>query len=206
MDSIYQISDKKIETINSINNECYDACTSTWERFPFPQILPSFVQRYYDPSLGNKVLDVGSGTGVLAEWLVKKGLDVFCIDPSSEMTHRCHAKGLKIEQCTIQQYKPKESFAMIFAILSLIHVPKCDFPEQLKKLSNSLTQNGILLLGMIEGKGESFSNDSRYPRFFAYYTADEISQIAKCYFEQVDYAFMKGGGIGYMLFALKKVN
>ena len=105
------------EAIDQTNKACYDNCFATWNRFPFPNVLPEMVKKYYDPALGNKVLDVGSGTGILGKWLADQGFDVLCIDPSVQMVRLCKAKGLKIEKSTIQQYQPNGSYAMIFAII-----------------------------------------------------------------------------------------
>ena len=201
---VYHMPDKNQEALDNTNKACYDSCTATWDRFPFPNTLPAFLEKYYNPSLGKRVLDVGSGTGVLAEWLKDQGFDVLCIDPSSAMVRRCHAKGLKTEQLTLQEYQPQESFGMIFAILSMIHVPKSDFSAQLKKMADALPEGGLLFLGMLEGKGEGFYEGPSYPRFFAYYTPEEISNKIKPYFQQIDYSYLKGGGVGYMLFVLKK--
>lgn len=191
------------EKINQINQACYDNCASQWDRFPFPNDLPNFVQKYYDPRLGNKILDVGSGTGILAKWLADQGFDVQCIDPSSEMVKRCKEKGLNIQQCTLQEYV-NGSYAMIFAILSLMHIPKKDFDVQLKKLADALPQGGILFLAMLEGKSEGFFEGPRYPRFFAYYTYEEILAKTSPYFKLMDYRYLRSFPIGYMLFVLSK--
>lgn len=194
----------KQEIIDKTNQSCYDSCSYLWNRFPYPQSLPSFVNKYYKTSLGNKVLDVGSGTGVFAKWLADHGYDVLCIDPSPVMTRHCRTKGLKTEQKTLQEFIPKDTFAMIFAILSLIHIPKADFPEQIKKLADALPDDGLLFLGMLEGHGEGFSEDHQYPRFFAYYTPQEIIKHMTPYFKQMDYDYIKNNSLGYMLFAFKK--
>lgn len=193
------------EAIDQINKKCYDNCAYIWDRFPFPDVLPNMIEKYYNPQLGNHVLDVGSGTGMLAKWLHDKGFDVLCIDPSSEMVRRCKEKGLNILQVSLQSYVPDSQFSMIFAILSLIHVPKAEFSSQIIKLANALPPNGILFLGMLEGNDEGVFEDGKYPRFFAYYTAEEILTKTKPYFIKLDYHYIKSDGIGYMLFALKKI-
>lgn len=189
--------------IDKVNQACYDHRASYWDRFPFPNVLPGYVKKYYDASLGNRVLDVGSGTGLLAKFLADEGFDVSCIDPSPEMVRRCRQKGLKIQQCGIQSYQPKGQFAMIFAILSLIHIPKDQFEQQIKKLADAIPKGGMLFLAMLEGNGEGFFEGPDYPRFFSYYTPKEIITKTQTLFIQIDYHYVKSGA-GYMLFALQK--
>lgn len=188
--------------IDKVNQACYDNCASIWDRFPFPEALPGFVKKYYQPSLGKRVLDVGSGTGIVAKWLADQGFDVLCIDPSPEMVRRCREKGLSTLQTSLQSYQPDGQFGMIFAILSLIHVPKKDFVLQIKKLADALPEGGILFLGMLEGHGEGFSEGGQYPRYFAYYTSQEIEK--QTHFTKLDEYSVKANGIGYLLFVLKK--
>lgn len=191
--------------IDNINEACYDNKAYLWDRFPFPSILPNYVKKYANTNLGTRVLDIGSGTGQLAIWLVAQGFNVQCIDPSLEMVKRCREKGLMTIQTTIQNYQPDSSFSMIFAILSLIHVPKATLPNQIKKISEALLQDGVLFLAMIEGQGEGFFNEADTSRFFAYYSAKEIEDILQPYFKKVDYHYLKSGSIGYMLFVFKKI-
>src|SRR5262249_15063257 len=131
--------------------------------------------------------------------------DVLCLDPSSEMVRRCRKKGLKILQTTFQEYSSQQQYAMVVAILSLIHVPKKDFPEQLTKIKAMLPKGGIFLLALIEGKGEGVQEDvSDYPRYFAYYTPDEVRQHLKDSFEELDYKHVDAGHTKYLVFAFKK--
>lgn len=183
---------------NKMNEDCYNTRASIWDRFPYPDSLPLFLKKYYDPRLGSKVLDIGSGTGVLAKWLANQGFQVLCLDPSQEMIKRCKEKGLKTVQTTLQDYQPEEKFGMIFAILSLIHVPKAELPAQLQKLSQALSEGGLLFLGMLEGSGEGVF-EQPFPRFFAYYIPQEIEALLHPYFIRLDYVNHQG----YMLWVLK---
>lgn len=190
--------------IEKINQACYDNRAYLWDRFPFPETLPQYVVQYAPKQLGNRVLDVGSGAGILAKWLQEQGFDVLCLDPSPEMVRRCKEKGLLVMQGTLQNFRADGKFAMIFAILSLIHVPKAQFDDQIKHLADLLPEKGILFLGMLEGKGEKLSEGPDYPRFFAYYSEEEIGKIVSQEFVQKAYRHYPSNGIGYMLFVFEK--
>lgn len=204
MEYIATICQTSQEAIEKVNQACYDNCAYIWDRFPFPNVIPGFVQKHWDAKLGNRVLDVGSGTGILAKWLSDQGFDVFCIDPSPEMVKRCKEKGLNTLCSTVQNYNPDGQFSMIFAILSLIHVPKRDFASQIKKLADALPSGGILFLAMLEGHGEGVFEGPEYPRFFAYYTPEDILTKVDSFFVLKDFYSVKSDKIGYMLFVLGK--
>lgn len=190
--------------IDKVNQACYDNCADFWDRFPFPRELPEMIKSV-DHRLGKRIWDIGSGTEVLAKWLSDQGYDVVCIDPSPEMVRRCRAKGLFVEMNSIQSYRPSGTFSMVFAILSLIHVPKADFPAMIQKIADTLPKGGMLFLGMLEGYEEGIFEGSEYPRFFAYYRPEEIREKVQNLFIQKNYNYFKSGGHGYMLFALEKL-
>ncbi|MBE7159955.1 MAG: class I SAM-dependent methyltransferase [Williamsia herbipolensis] len=55
---------------------------------------------------GGRVLDVGAGTGLLAEALVSRGLDVLGVEPDAEMAGVARAKGLTVEEATAESWDP----------------------------------------------------------------------------------------------------
>jgi len=187
--------------INAINKHCYDHKADRWLRSPFENILPDWVDQYHPSHLGMDVLDIGSGNGVIAAWLKEKGLKVLCLDPSDEMVRRCRAKGLKTLQTTIQEFKTDQTFASIFAILSLIHVPKSEFPSQIEKIASYLPKDGLFFLALIEGNAEEIrEKESGYPRFFSTFEKKEVLSLVEKDFELVNFEKVSG----YMIFALQR--
>lgn len=203
---VYEIKSMRLQEIDCLNQACYNKRADYWDRFPFPSDLPALIEKYCECNPTKRVLDVGSGTGMLGEWLVNRGYDVICLDPSTEMVRRCRAKGLQTLQCSIQDYKPDRQFELIFAILSLIHVPKEEFLVQIKKLTSALTDKGYLFLALLEGSGECISEGPEYPRFFAYFTREEVQEKVAPWLTIKDYRYHKSGSIGYMLFVLSKTG
>ncbi|WP_068470899.1 class I SAM-dependent methyltransferase [Candidatus Protochlamydia phocaeensis] len=192
--------------IDAINQNCYDHRYLLWDRFPFADILPAWIIAYHSPCLGDRALDIGSGTGRLAKWLQDQGFEVLCLDPSPQMCRLCRDKGLTCLQMTVQSYQDKPaSFSLVLAILSLIHVPKKEWQEQLDKIAALLKPNGFFLLAVIEGRTEGVEERaSGYPRFFAHYTRTEIKQMTEAKFEVLNFKAVSGPSSDYLLFALKK--
>lgn len=194
------------DLIDAANCRCYDVRGSIWDRFPFPDVIPQYMERYYKSSLGQRVLDVGSGTGVLANWLANQGYSVLCIDPSLEMVQRCSKKGLQALQAKVQDFTTEEQFGTIFAILSLIHVPKKDFDGQLQKLHTILMPNGLFFLAMLEGHEEKWiDKESEFPRFISFYTKEEILKHTQGMFVLRDTYYTNTYGTGYFLFVFSKM-
>lgn len=199
--------DKTNGSHDAINNRCYDALADQWDRFPFKSDLPRMIKEGYHPALGNKVLDIGSGTGIFAAWLQESGFDVLCLDPSDEMVKRTRAKGLKTYQMRIQDFQSDEQFAAIFAILSLIHVPKKEFDAVLSKIANLLPEGGLLVVGMIGGNGEGIEGGGffGYPRFFSKFKMKELKSKFSQQFT-VKEAISFEGPVQYYLFLLIKTQ
>ena len=187
--------------IDQLNKCCYDARASYWDRFPFPEWLPAGIEAFSMAAEGKKALDIGSGTGRVASYLKNLGFEVLCIDPSSEMAGRCRKLGLKTELTTIQSFKTKERFGLIAAILSLIHVPKEQFPSQIEKIHSLLEPDGLFILSLLKGSAEGVEEQAcGYPRFFARYTPQEIRDRLSLYFTELEY-HERGQ---YMLFFFRK--
>jgi 2-polyprenyl-3-methyl-5-hydroxy-6-metoxy-1,4-benzoquinol methylase len=194
------------QTINAINTRCYNVKADYWDRLPFADFLPAQIMLKHHPESGMKALDIGSGTGLLAEWLVKQGFAVQCLDPSDEMVRRCRSKKLNTLQTTIQKFSCHETFGLITAVLSLIHVPKREISTQFKRFSNWLNPKGIFVLAVIEGEGEGIGErNSKYPRYFSYYSRQEILNLIPSDFD-CTFETRVSGPVSYLVFILQKKN
>jgi 2-polyprenyl-3-methyl-5-hydroxy-6-metoxy-1,4-benzoquinol methylase len=193
-----------IEEINAVNKECYDHQADRWLRFPFSDFLPDWVKRYSDPKQGVRALDIGSGNGVFAKWLQEEGFNILCIDPSDEMCRRSRAKGLKTIQTTLQEFQEKETFDSIFAICSLLHIPKADWPAQIDKIACLLNGGGTFFLALREGATEGYEEQQTgYPRFFSNFEEKEVLNYLEQRFDLLDFRRSMGQA-DYLIFALRK--
>jgi len=123
---------------------------------------------------GDKILDLGCGSGDHAEYFSRQGLDVTCVDLSEEMIKLCKDKGLKTELMDIENLKFEDnSFDGILAIASLLHVPKIKIGRVVDDIYRILKDGGILYVGVKEGYGERFV-EKNGRRFFSFYQENEL--------------------------------
>ena len=135
---------------------------------------------------GGKVLDVGCGAGPKIGYLMKHGLQVMGIDFSQRMldlakkdcpagTFKCMAME-DMDQLT-------ETFDGVFAQASLLHVPKKNVGEMIRKMTDRLNPQGILYIAVKEKKEEGPEEEITierhygypYERFFSYFTLPELA-------------------------------
>ncbi len=190
---------------DAINIACYEQYAEFWNRFPFKEELPQWVYENRPSSQHPKALDIGSGTGVLAKWLVKQGYQVTCFDPTAEMVRRCREKKLDCQQTTLQEFQTDQTFDAIFAILSLIHIQKRELPLQLERIAGWLSSNGFFYVGLLGGKGEGLSPaKGMLPRCFSYFTKEEFIKLASPHFSYIKSCEFKGGETTYLLMLFQK--
>lgn len=192
------------EEIDRLNKRCYDARADYWSRLPFADFLPQAILKAHQPDSGWKAIDIGSGTGSLVMWLTNHHYKVLCLDPSDEMVRRTRSLGLETLQTTIQQFSTEEKFDLVVAVLSLIHVPKVEMPTQMDKIASLLNPGGVLALAMIEGNGEGVGEtSSSYPRYFSYYTRQEVLELTKGHFSLIEEKRL-AGPVTYLIFLFRK--
>lgn len=86
------------------------------------------------------------------------------------------------------------TFDGIWASASLLHIPKKQIGIVMSELKRVLKPEGVMFIGLKEGKGEKIeTTDYCVPRFFAYYTKKEIESILNNYgFKILKFIVKKG--------------
>jgi len=166
--------------VKQVNQAFYSTRADRFEKIPFSHLLPFLFQHYSESLPGKKVLDVGSGPGALSQWIQKKGYDVFCLDPNKEMIKRCKEKGLPCINSYFEDYETDETYDHIFALSSLMHIPKKDIRPQLSKVSKMLNPGGIFYVSVILGRDDNWqdigsTSPERY--FYAYEKEDFLEMF-----------------------------
>lgn len=162
--------------ITDVNNEFYNSSGNSFDKIPFDSTLTNLLLKHGG---GQEVLEIGSGPGALAYWLVEHGYRVTCIEPAEELSKQAQEKGLKVYTTTIQEFETNHQYDNVVAISSLIHVPKADLPLQIQKIFRLLKPQGKFFVSFIEGEGEGFEDPTRIGklRYFSNWSEMELDNL-----------------------------
>ena len=133
----------------------------------------------YWPLAGDKVLDVGAGSGRDARWMQQQGCEVIAIEPSNAL-RELGAEYTGVEVTWINDALPAlsrtENLGMRFDLILVsavwMHLPSSYRERAFRKLSNLLAPNGRLIISLRHGEFD----DQRqgYP-----VSVEELEQLAK---------------------------
>ena len=146
-------------------------------------------QRFIDLLKGKKILDLGCGSGDHSLYFKERGLDVTAIDLSEEMIKLCKEKEIRAFVKDIENIDFEDkSFDGIWAVTSLLHIPKAKLKSVIKKLNLILKDEGILYVCVKEGEGEDLINDKsgNTSRFFAFWEEEEFMKLFEDYFVLIE--------------------
>lgn len=137
-----------------------------------------------NPDCKCKILDLGCGPGRDLIAFKEMGYDVTGLDATPAFVEMAR----QIADITVWQQSflsldlPNNNFDGIFANASLIHVPSAEMFKVLQCLYQSLTDRGILLMSLLRGDREGFSERPtgyRYVTGWEYETLEPILVAAK---------------------------
>ncbi len=139
--------------------------------------LETFAARLPPPG-GARVLDAGCGAGRDSRWLIDHGFDTAAFDISQEMVNATRdntSHRVMPRQLDFRVFNDAPgSWQGIWAMASLLHLPRHDIAGVLERLLLSLTEDGILAFSVKRGGGEDI--DAR-GRPMSYFEVSEISQL-----------------------------
>ena len=144
------------------------------ERAEFLALLKSEEKR--------SLLEVGAGHGRDSKFFQENGFHVTCIDLSPKMVKLCQQKELNASLMDMVHLGfPDDSFDAVYALNSMLHLPKKELPIALQNIRRVLKPNGLFFLGVYGGDDFEgiWEEDSYNPkRFFALYSDEKIKQVA----------------------------
>ena len=169
--------------------DTYNRIAEDWHRDHIPDTWWEEGTRMFDELLpiGAHILDVGCGSGVKAKYFIEHGMKVTGIDISDKLLEIAKREAPNAEFKELSMFDldmMPETFDGVFAQASLLHIPKKDAGEVVKKMTGRLTRNGLLYIAVKEKREDkpeeevAKENDYgyEYERFFSYFTMDELEQ------------------------------
>ena len=145
------------------------------------------------------LLELGAGAGYDSQFFINNGLIVTAIDISSEMVKRCKEKFIEAYELDFYWLSTlNRKFDCIWAINTLLHVPKLDLDHVLNEINLVLEKDGLFYMGVYGGNDteEEFTNSevSDIPRFYAFHSEDFLKTILEKHFHIVNFTSFNIGG------------
>lgn len=137
------------------------------------------------------LLELGAGTGDDSLFFMENGLKVTAVDLSAEMVKRCKEKGINAYELDYYQVTAlNKQFQCVWAMNSLLHVPKTELPRVLTNIDSVLEKNGLFYMGVyggVDSESEYVTKISEHPRFFSFYTQGTLQNVLKKHFEIISF-------------------
>lgn len=177
---------KQTMTAYAINPKGYEKKTrERMENGVYP-----ILEKFANMLSGKKVLDIGCGPGVHLEWFRENGLDALGIDLSDSFIEICSSKGLNVRKMDMEHpILYPHSFDGIWAVSSLLHLPKEKIPAAVKAWARLLRPNGILFLSVKEGSREGYEVDllnGGKNKWMSFFSEEELKKFFSGSFDVVD--------------------
>lgn len=159
--------------------ETYDKIVKEYDQFSLPVL-----KKHYDKFMkmlprNSDILDIGCASGKASKHFTEHGHNVLGIDISKNMIHYAKEKVPTAEFMVMdaEEIDISRRFDGIWASFVLAHIKPEKHHGILKNLLSILKPNGIIFLGMLEGKGAKILPDPRNPELKQYYVFAEKDEL-----------------------------
>ncbi len=163
----------KNSTINYYNLNAQKYFDSTFDKQAIT-LLKDFCS---DLPKNSTILDVGCGSGRDSLYFIEQGFKVIAIDASADLAQLASQKiGQKVIVTKVQDLNIQHKVDAVWAMASLLHLPKNELPIAIHKCLTALKPNqpGKFMCSLKLGEGQSYDENGR---FFSYYKPEEIKDI-----------------------------
>lgn len=125
-------------------------------------------------SPGCRILDLGCGSGRDSAYFLSRGYAVVAVDGSEELCRRVREQyGIDALCLRFAQLDFAAEFDAVWACASLLHVPRREMPDILRRIAAALRPDGVLYASFKYGKQERRCQG----RFFCDYTEAELDAL-----------------------------
>jgi 2-polyprenyl-3-methyl-5-hydroxy-6-metoxy-1,4-benzoquinol methylase len=112
---------------------------------------------------GGHVLDAGCGSGRDALALAKQGFRVTLMEASPNLAALASAHtGLPVEVMRFDEVAWLDTFDGVWACASLLHVPRAELPQVMRRRRNALVPGGVLWMSFKCGTSEREANGRHF--------------------------------------------
>jgi len=123
---------------------------------------------------GDKILDLGCGSGRDSRYFLLKGYDVVSVDGSKAMCNLAETYiGKEVRNITFEKLDYDNEFDAVWACASLVHVDLGEITDVLFRIQRALKKKGILYASWKYGKGERIENQ----KYYADYDEERINNL-----------------------------
>ena len=123
---------------------------------------------------GAYILDFGCGSGRDTKAFLEAGYLVDATDGSYELCEKASEyTGIQVKQLLFQELNAIDTYDGVWACASILHLPKEELKEVIRKISTALKQNGVLYTSFKYGVFEGVRQD----RYFTDFTKETLTDF-----------------------------
>ena len=160
------------KTLNYYNENAQSFADGTVS-VEFTEMQDRFLEKL-DP--GAYILDFGCGAGRDTKYFLSQGYRVDAIDGSEQLCQiASDHTGIKVRQMLFQELEVNEKYDGIWACASILHLPKKELKEVLKKMLIALKIDGWIYTSFKYGEYEGIRNG----RYFTDFTIDTFTDFVQ---------------------------
>ena len=150
------------KTLNYYNENAQSFASGTVS-VEFTEIQDKFLQKL---NPGAYILDFGCGAGRDTKYFLDQGYLVEAIDGSEQLCQIASKyTGIKVRQMLFQELEVNEKYDGIWACASILHLPKKELKEVLKKMLVALKPGGWIYTSFKYGEYEGMRNGRYFTDF-----------------------------------------
>lgn len=132
--------------------------------------------KFINALLGDKILDLGCGSGRDTKYFLEIGLKVTAVDGSEELCKRASDYlGIPVYHMLFQELDLEDEYNGIWACSSILHLPKDELRTVFYKMVTALKSSGVIYTSFKYGEFEGERNG----RYFTDFTIELFSEFIK---------------------------